>query len=119
MLSALAALLAMALLLWVRDLFTIAFLAGTIAALLLAARLLPDVLSRAAALFLGVFAAAYALWDIRDDLFLRSGGSDADALAAATGVPALLWAILWTVISLLAIRAALAGRPRQRASHTP
>lgn len=106
-LTTLAALLAAALILWVRDPFTVLFLALTAASLLLAARLLPDAISRAAAIFLGVFAAAYALWDIRDDLFSFRSGTDADLLAAATGVPAIAWAILWAVVALLVIRTAL------------
>jgi hypothetical protein len=107
-LTVLAVLLGIALVVWVRDPFTALFLACTILGLALLARVLPDPLSRAAAVFLGVFAAAYALWDIRDDLFGFHGGTDADILAHATGIPALVWAVLWAAIALLVIRTALA-----------
>jgi hypothetical protein len=53
--------------------------------------------------FLGTVSCLYALVDIKEDLFtLQHRGSDADALAELTGIPALLWGILWLVIAVVA-----------------
>ncbi len=99
-LEAVAVFLVLALALWVRDPFTIAFTALMALALVALARVMPPRWSRMAALFLGVFSALYALWDIRDDLILRqSARSDAGQLAAATGIPSLVWAGLWLALA--------------------
>lgn len=107
-LEAVAVFLVLALALWVRDPFTIVFTAGMALLLGVLARVLPPKWSRMAALFLGVFSALYALWDIRDDLLLRhSGRSDAGQLAAVTGVPSLVWAVLWLAIACAVLWVAL------------
>jgi hypothetical protein len=50
---------------------------------------------------LAVFTGLYALFDLRDDLWTRGGGpSDAALLAAHTGIPAVIWAFLWSVVSV-------------------
>ncbi len=52
--------------------------------------------------FLGVFSVMYALWDIRDDVFLGSPNSISDAamLAQHTGIPAPIWGSLWVAAGL-------------------
>src|SRR5438132_1159513 len=67
--------------------------------------------------FLASFSALYALFDIRDDL-LHLGpprGSDADALAQITFIPAIVWGIGWGLLSLallgLTLRNVLAAPP--------
>ena len=94
-------------LVWVRDAFTLAFAAGSTLALALVARFAPPVVRRGVLVFLGTFSVSYALYDIRDDLLRlgsRSGGlSDADALARATYIPAIVWGIGWGLLSLLLV----------------
>lgn len=72
------------------------------AVLLVGARFLP--LSAAQVLLrgLGVFSILYALFDVRDDVFLAGPGaiSDATMLADVTGVPAVFWGVLWLALWL-------------------
>jgi len=104
-LVALAGWTAVVTLLWVRDLFTLLFTAAVTAAMLAAARFAPVLARRALLVFLATFSALYALFDIKDDL-LRLGppiGSDADALAGATMIPAVVWGLGWGALSLLLV----------------
>jgi hypothetical protein len=56
---------------------------------------------RALVTVIAVFTGLYALFDLRDDLWTPGGGpSDAALLAAHTGVPAVIWAILWSAVSV-------------------
>jgi Peptidase M50B-like len=94
-------------LLWVRDAFTLAFVAGATLSLTAAARFAPALLRRALLVFVGTFSVSYALYDIRDDLLhfaARPGGeSDADALARVTFIPAVVWGAAWAVLSLVVV----------------
>jgi Peptidase M50B-like len=104
-LAALAAWTALVALLWVRDPFTLLFTLGMTLVLLACARFLPVLARRALLVFLATFSALYALFDIRDDL-LHLGparGSDADALAKVTLIPAIVWGIGWGLLSLVLI----------------
>jgi hypothetical protein len=50
----------------------------------------------------------YAVWDVASDVLLRSHpDSDASALAALTGVPAVLWGAAWVLASLWVMLAVL------------
>ena len=109
--------------LWVRDSFTLVFVAGASLVLGLVARFGPSLLRRGLLVFLGTFSVAYALYDIRDDLLHFGSGvqSDADALARATLVPAIVWGVAWGLVSIvlvaLTLRFVLSGRaPSSRAS---
>ena len=106
-LVALAAWTAVVAALWVRDSFTLIFVAGASLVLGLVARFGPSLLRRGLLVFLGTFSVSYALYDIRDDLFhfaSRAGvQSDADALAQATLVPALVWGIAWGFLSVVLV----------------
>lgn len=69
----------------------------------------------------GVTSCLYALFDIRDDVLLRPGiGSDADRLAAMTGVPTLVWGVLWIGlagwVAVWTIRVALRSERRRAPS---
>lgn len=90
---------------YVRDLFTLVFSLGTAAALLAAARWLPDEGVDFVNLFLAAFSALYALFDLRSDLWNSEirARSDAAILAGATYVPAIVWAVIWTVIGVLIV----------------
>lgn len=54
---------------------------------------------------LGVFSVLYALGDIRDDVFRMPGGvvTDATMLAEHTGLPSVLWGLLWTGAGVLVL----------------
>jgi hypothetical protein len=99
---------------YVRSLFGFGYGLATGAALLAAARWLPESFADGLLRCLGTTSCLYAVWDIASDLLLRSvPGSDANALGALTGVPGFVWGALWMVLALLGTGAALwaAGRP--------
>jgi hypothetical protein len=91
-------------LLYARDLVSLAVLLGLTVLLLAAARLAPPRLLRPAGIAVATFVSLYALFDLRSDVLRlpwerRAPGTDAAALADLTGVPALVWAILWTLVA--------------------
>lgn len=101
--------------LYAGDVFTLLFCAGTAGALALAARFLPDGAVDVLNLFLAAFSSLYALLDLRDDLWDGAvrGQSDAALLAEVTWVPALVWAVLWTLASLALVGAFVAWSVRR------
>ena len=119
--AAAAVWLAVMTLFYVRDLFTAAFCVVTIAVLAACAKWLPDGPLDVLNLFIASFTALYAVFDLRDDLWNPDvrAQSDAALLAAQTHVPAVVWAFLWSVFSLLILAAALwlsvRGRARPKA----
>lgn len=100
------------------DPFTVAFCLGTALVLGVGARLLPSGVVDVVNLFLAGFVSLYALFDLRSDLWdarVRDA-SDAALLAQQTYVPAVVWAVLWTLVSLAIVgvfgaRALSGGRP--------
>ena len=105
-LIALAAWCALVTVLYVRDGFTLIFVGGCALALGLLARFGPALLRRGVLVFLAAFSCCYALYDIRDDLLhlsSGSGGTDADALARATFIPAIVWGVAWGLLSILLV----------------
>ena len=117
-LIALAGWCALVAVLYVRDAFTLAFVGGCALALGLLARYGAAWLRRALLVFLAAFSSCYALYDIRDDLLhvsSWSGGTDADALARATFIPAIVWGIGWGAVSIallaLTLRRILVSAP--------
>lgn len=104
--------------LWVRDGFTLLFVGASTLVLALVARFGPPLLRRGLLVFLAAFSVCYALYDIKDDLLhfsSWSGKTDADALANATLVPAIVWAVAWGTLSVvlvaLTLRRILVERP--------
>jgi len=90
-------------LLYVRDAFTLAFVSACALALGLLARFGASWLRRGVLVFLAAFSCCYALYDIRDDLLHLtswSSGTDADALARATFIPAIVWGVAWGALSI-------------------
>ena len=105
-LVALAAWCALVTVLYVRDGFTLVFVGGCALALGLLARFGASLIRRGVLVFLAAFSCCYALYDIRDDLLhlqSRSGGSDADALARLTFVPAIVWGVAWGLLSIVLV----------------
>jgi hypothetical protein len=95
--------------LYVRNAFGFFFTAAVGSALVLAARWLRPRGVAMVLLALGLTSALYALLDIRSDILVRPQlESDARMLAGWTGVPTLLWGLLWGGLGLatcwLAIR---------------
>lgn len=105
-LIALAAWTALVTVLYVRDGFTFLFVGGAALCLGLLARFGPPLLRRGLLVFLATFSCSYALYDIKDDLLhfaSASGKSDADALAHATFIPAIVWGVSWGLVSILLV----------------
>lgn len=102
-------------LLFMRSAFGFAFGLGFAMALMLAARKLPAMWNARILSALGLTSALYAILDIKSDIIDRPGlESDAHMLADLTGVPTVVWGVLWIglaggVVSLV-IRRALARR---------
>lgn len=104
-------------LIYARDLFTLAFALGMAVLFGVGAKWLPDALVGGLNLFIASFTALYAVMDLKDDLWnsaVRSH-SDAQLLADLTIVPAVVWAALWTLVSVAVLLGgawlALRGRP--------
>jgi len=94
--------------------FTLGYCLAMGAVLLVLARVLPAGGVRAVVMVIAVFTGLYALFDLRDDLWrpFSGGPSDASLLAAQTHVPAILWSLVWSAISVavLALAAAVSLR---------
>ena len=87
---------------YARDGFTLLFALVMAGFFGLGAKWLPDALVGALNLFIASFTALYAVMDLKDDLWnpaVRSH-SDAQLLADLTIVPAVVWAALWTLVSV-------------------
>jgi hypothetical protein len=107
--------------LWARTLFTLGVALGMSAALGLLARILPAGASGALAFFLSSFIGLYALFDLRDDLWsaARRAGTDAAILARATHVPSIVWAVLWSLLAIAMLAAAVYFGARVREVPAP
>ena len=85
---------------YVRTLFGFGYgIAAGAAFLAVASKLRPEV-SEMLLAAIGATSALYAVWDIASDVLFRyAPGSDAAALAQLTGVPAIVWGVLWIFVS--------------------
>ncbi len=102
---------------FVRDPFGLLFGVVFGGALIMAARQLPADGNAALLRALGLTSCLYAILDIKSDVLDRPGGmSDASMLAELTGVPTVIWGLLWIVLALLVsawlFRRALEGASR-------
>jgi hypothetical protein len=69
-------------------------------ALIAVAKYLPGEVQTMTLRVLGLTSCLYAIWDIKSDVLDRPGNhSDASLLAELTGVPTVLWGLLWIGIS--------------------
>lgn len=107
---------------YARDAFTLAFCVVMALAFAAGAKWLPDGAVGVLNLFIAGFTALYALVDLKDDLWngaVRSQ-SDAQLLADVTVVPAIVWAALWTLVSVavlvLGAWVALRDKPKKPVS---
>ncbi|MBR9976735.1 MAG: M50 family metallopeptidase [Bacteroidetes bacterium] len=106
-------------LLFVRNAFGLMFGVAFAAALFAAVRWLPTNWLSLLVQYLGAMSCLYALIDVaRDLLTFEDRLTDAAILAGMTGIPAIVWGVLWSTLSLLvfilimrlALRAAAAKR---------
>lgn len=71
---------------------------------IIAPRYLPGMLHGYITKFLGITSAFYVAIDIGQDLVVNTYlGSDASLLSSLTGVPAVIWGIIWLLISIIVI----------------
>jgi hypothetical protein len=94
--------LALIALLYARDPFTLGFCLGMAALFGLSAKFLPLGAVQGVNLFIASFTALYSVMDLKSDLWSSEvrARSDAAILASTTGVPAMVWAVIWTALSL-------------------
>jgi hypothetical protein len=101
-LSALSLITLFATVMLVRSMFGFVFGLVFGFALLIASRRLPAPGVRVILTVLGLTSALYAVLDIRDDVLARPAAeSDANMLAHMTGVPTVVWGVLWITIALV------------------
>lgn len=99
--AALGAAMAALTLRFVRDAFGVVFGLGFGVALVLAARYLSEGVNRALLTLLGLTSCLYAVLDIQSDVLSRPGlPSDAVLLGRLTGVPSIVWGVLWIGVAL-------------------
>ena len=99
----LGGLLACVTLAWVRPFASFGFAFGLIMGLSIAAAAfaMPRLVNASFLTVLGVLSCFYAIWDIYSDVLARPGTpSDAFLLAEATGIPAVVWGLLWMVVAI-------------------
>lgn len=110
--TAIAVLVLLVTVLFVRNGFGLIFGLLFAASLLAAARWLPAAWLDLVVMYLGGMSSLYALVDVKEDLLtLEPRLTDAGILAGMTGIPAIVWGLLWSALSLgvflLIMRAAL------------
>jgi hypothetical protein len=89
-------------LLFVRNGFGLAFGVAFGTAMIAMARFLPPALVESALLYLGGMSALYAVVDVKEDLLtLQPRLTDAAIMASMTGIPAIVWGLLWSALSLV------------------
>ncbi|MGE5681460.1 MAG: M50 family metallopeptidase [Bacillota bacterium] len=98
----LAILFLLILILFVRGTLGIALILGIILFLALSPRLLPRQGHLILTSILGALSLLYAVIDMQEDLF-QDGyrQTDAQLIASLTGIPALIWSLLWMAIAVL------------------
>ena len=104
----LAGLIALCTLLFFRNFFGVIYGVVAAAAMFFSAYRLPRAVNFYILRFIAIASCLYALLDIRSDLFtFAPAGSglvnDAVALSRLTGIPSLIWAGLWLIISIGAL----------------
>lgn len=105
------AVIAFAVVFYVRDLFTAGYALAVAASMLAIAILLPAVVSDLVLRVIGLSSMLYVPWDIWDDTIrdrpLGEGLSDAAAIASRTFGTEAMWGVIWLILSLVVIVASL------------
>ncbi len=125
----LGSLLLLVALVWVRPLVSFGFAFSLVAGalLLLAGSKAPERFNDYLLKVIGLTSMLYAVLDIKDDILARPHllESDAAQLADRTGVPTLVWGVLWmgiaivAALSLLAVAGRKGGRREVSGPHMP
>ena len=119
----LGALLLVVTVVWVRPVTSFGFMFGLATGLVLiaAAYFFKEVVLELMLTGIGITSCLYAVLDIKSDILDRPQAvSDAVLLAQATGVPAILWGLLWFGVSLvLAARFVIAASRRGPPENVP
>jgi hypothetical protein len=123
LLIVLAVLLIVSTLLFFRNVFAVAYGLVAAAVLFFCAYRLPLEANVVIVRFIAVASCLYAVLDIRSDLFTAApvdqAVNDAVALGRLTGLPAIVWAVLWMIVSLVVLvfflRSSLRVRDREQA----
>ena len=104
-LKGLGVIILLVILFYVRDLFTLGYSLVTALVLIFIGIKSNATLELYLLQFLGITSSLYALFDIRSDLLHLSPNpmSDASQLAQITFIPALIWGILWAILSVFLI----------------
>jgi membrane-associated HD superfamily phosphohydrolase len=117
----LAVLIALSTLLFFRNFFAVLYGLLAAAAMFFSAYRLSGDVNFYIVRFIAVASCLYVLLDIRSDLFAASPAgqrivNDAVALSRLTGLPAILWAVLWMAVSLIVLALVLNAsvRPQDR-----
>jgi hypothetical protein len=96
--------------------FALVFSAAMIAMGLLLSERVNDLVLR----LIGLTSCLYAILDILDDVLKRPGiGSDADMLAELTGIPSVVWGVLWMAAAIAATTVFLALSAKVQAKGDP
>lgn len=115
----LAVLIALSTVLFFRNFFAVLYGLLAAAAMFFSAYRLPVNVNFYSIRFMAVASCLYALLDIRSDLFTPSPGgpgiiNDAEALSQLTGLPAILWAVLWMAAALIVLAFVLKASVRRQ-----
>jgi hypothetical protein len=88
-------------LVYIRSLFGFVYGIVAGAVLLGIAAKLPNKVSDLVLTIIGTVSCLYAVWDIGSDVIFRHiPGSDAYRLAELTGIPSVVWGVVWIVVSV-------------------
>jgi hypothetical protein len=88
-------------LLYVRNLFGIAFGLVFALAMIAAGKLLSEKVNDLLLRFIGMTSSLYAIIDIKEDLISRTvNGSDAFQMSKTFGLPPVFWGVLWIVVAI-------------------
>ena len=102
-------------LLYVRTGFGLAYGVGAGALLVGVATALPPGVSDTLLRVIGTVSCLYVPWDIASDILLRDAPeSDAHAIATITGIPAVVWGVIWIVLATAGAFFAIAVTSRRR-----
>lgn len=115
---ALAVLIGLSTVLFFRNFFAVLYGLLVAAALFFSAYRLPVNVNFYIIRFMAVACCLYALLDIRSDLFAPGMGgpgivNDAVALSQLTGIPAIIWAVLWLAAALIVLALVLKASIRR------
>jgi len=89
---------------YIRNSFGLIFGVSFSFTIILLTLLIPTIILEWIFKFIGIVSCIYVLIDIKEDLFsANTKGTDADLLYQITGINAIFWAILWSILAIIAL----------------